>query len=181
MLPKSKNKNSSTGFTLIEILVYITVLVIVIVAVSTFSLACIRSNTKAKVMREALDNNRRAMGIMTYEIKEAKSIYLPTSNFDSSSGQISLEVVKYLPEGEDTSYIDFYLCGTQLCLKKESQEPITLTSDRVEVSNLFFSRVITNEIPSIQISLRVDYKNLNNRPEYQASVNSTSTTSFRIY
>ncbi len=170
------------GFTLIEVLIYIAVLVIIITAVSAFFLWGIRSNTKAKVMRETLDNSTRAMETLTREIKEAKSIYTPTSVFDSHpGGQLSLETNKYLPVGESTTYIDFYLCGTQLCLKKESQDPIALTSDKVEVSNLVFSRIITNEIPSVQVSLNVDYKDSTGRPEYQASVNLISTVSLRGY
>ena len=169
------------GFTLIEILVYIAVLVIIISTISAFFLWAVRSNTKAKVMRETLDNAQRAMEMMTYEIKEAKSIYTETSAFDFSPGQLSLETTHYLPEEENTTYIDFYLCGTQLCFKKESQNPIAFTSDRVEVNNLVFSRINTGDTPSIQIDLNVDYKNPRGRSEYQASVNLKSTTSLRSY
>lgn len=164
-----------------EILVYIAVLSIVIVAIVSFVLWSIHSNTKAKVMRETLDNARRAIEIMSHEIKEAKNIYNLTSIFDSHPGQLSLETKKYLPEGEKTSFIDFYLCSTQLCFKKESQDPIALTSDNVEVNNLVFTKIITGDIPSIQIDLKVDYKNPADRPEYRASVNLTSATSLRSY
>ena len=173
--------NSKKGFTLIEVLVYVAVLSIIILAVSDFLTWTMRSNTKTKAMRETQDNARRAMEIMTYEIKEAKSIYTPTSVFDSHPGQLSLETTKYLPGGEETTYIDFYLCGTQLCLKKESQNPLALTSDRVEVNNLFFSQIITGGIPSVQIDLGINFKNPQNRPEYQASVNLKSTASLRSY
>ena len=169
------------SFTLIEILVYIAVLSIVIVTIVSFVLWSVRSNTKAKVMREVLDNARRAMEIMTYEIKEAESIYSPTSIFDSQPGQLSLETSKYLPEGERTSYIDFYLCNNRLCFKKESQDSIVLTTDNVEVSNLVFTKIITGDTPSIQIDLKIDYENPANRPEYQASVNLRSTASLRSY
>ena len=165
------------GFTLLEILVYIGVLGIIIVAISSFLIWATQSNTKAKVMRETLDNARRAMEIMTYEIREAKNIYTPTS----TSTQLSLEITHYLPERETRSYIDFYLCNFHLCLKKESQNPISLTSDNVEVENLSFTQVITNGVPSVQINLKLDYKNPNNRPEYQATVELNSTVSLRSY
>lgn len=165
------------GFTLIEVLIYIAVLVIIVTAISAFFLWGIRSNTKARVMREVLDNGTRAMGILTREIKEAKSIYTPTSD----PTQLSLETIKYLPVGEDSTYIDFYLCGTQLCFKKESQDPVALTSNKVEITNLAFSEVVTNEIPSVQVDLTVDYDDSTGRPEYQASVDFTSTISLRGY
>lgn len=177
ILPSTISSKNGGGFTLIEVLVYIGVLGIVIVVTSSFLIWSTHSNNKAKIMKETLDQTRRAMEIMIYEIKEAKSIYIPTT----TSTQLSLETLHYLPEGEKTSYIDFYLCGTQLCLKKESQNPITLTSDKVEVNSLVFTQVITGQIPSIQVELKVDYKNPSNQPEYQASVNLTSTASLRSY
>ena len=170
------------GFTLMEALIYIVVLAIVVSAVSSFFLWITRSNTKTRAMRETLDNSRRAMEIMSHEIKEAKDIYTPTSIFSTSTGQISLETTKYLPEGENRTYIDFFLCEKHLCLKKEGQDPIALTSDNVEVKSLEFNQVATTStIPSIQIVLRVDYKAPAERAEYQASVKLISTVSLRSY
>jgi len=169
------------GFTLMEVLVYIAILAIVILVISSFLIWAVRTNTKNKVMAETLDNARRAVEIITHEIKEAESIYAPTSIFDSHPGQLSLETKKYSPVGESLTYVDFYLCENHLCLKKESQDPIFLTSDRVEVKNLIFSQIISGQIPSIQIDLRVDYKNPAGRPEYQASVDLRSVASLRSY
>lgn len=171
---KSKQQKISAkkmvGFTLVEILVYIAVLSIVILAISSFLLWSIQSNNKAKVMRETLDNARRAMEIMTYEIKGAKSIS-PTS----TATYLSLEK-------KDGSYIDVYLDETTLYRKEESKDPIALTSNKVEVNNLEFTYIATaTTTPSVQISLTVNYKNPANRPEYQAAVNLKSTTSLRTY
>lgn len=178
---KKRNK-MWTGFSLMEILVYVAILVIVVLAVSSFFLWTTRSNTKARAMREVLDNTRRITEVMNSEIKEAKSIYIPTSIFNSHPGQLSLETTKYLSGGETTTYIDFFICGTQLCLKKEAQDPITLTSDRVEVKKLEFIQIATTStIPSIQINFKIDYKSPVNKPEYQATINTTSTTSIRGY
>lgn len=177
-----KMKNRQKSFTLIEILVYIAVLAIVVLTVSAFFLWAVRSNVKTRAMREVLDNTRRAMEIMTYEIKEAKGVYAPTGIFDSHPGQLSLETKRYLPTGETASYIDFYLCGTKICLKKESQNPIALTSDRVEITDLVFSQIATSQAAlSIQINLKIDYKTAADRPEYQSSLTTTSTASLRTY
>ena len=165
------------GFTLIETLVYIGILSIVVTVIFSFLVWSVRSATKIKVMRETSDNARRAMEIMVYEIKEARNIYTPTS----TSTQLSLKTIHYLPTGENTTYIDFYICGTQLCLKKESQSPIALTSDNVEVNNLVFTPVVTGQIPSVQIELKINYKNPSGRPEYQASADLKSTASLRNY
>ena len=87
----------------------------------------------------------------------------------------------YLPDGEVASYLDFYLCGPEnktLCLKKESEDPIALTSERIEITNLGFIYVASS---SVEISFDVNYKNPNNRPEYQASINLKSIGSIRLY
>jgi len=172
-----KINKSKNGFTLMEVLIYVGVLMILLTAIFSLLLWLVRSDIKAKVMREVLDNAKRSMNTMVYEIKEAKNIYNPTT----SSSQLSLVTTKYLPGGETSTYIDFYLCGTQLCLKKESQDPTTLTSEAVEVKNLVFTKIISNEAPSIQINLTIEYKNPSGRPEYSASISLTSTASLRSY
>lgn len=171
--------NRRKGFTLPEVLVYIVVLSIVMVAISSFLIWAIKTNAKTKVMRETLDNAKMAMEIMVYETKEAESIYEPTGVFDSHPGQLSLETKKYLPEGETSTYIDFYICDDHLCLKKESQAAIVLTSNNVEIKNLVFNLIITDQIPSVQINLEAAYKNPTGRPEYQAEVSLQSVASLR--
>lgn len=170
---------SGKSFTLMEVLIYISVLAIIVLSVLSFFTWAIKSNAKVKTMREVADNARRAMEMMTHEIKEATSIYTPTF----SSDQLSLEMSHYLPLGEASTYIDFYLCGdasSTICLKKESQNSIALTSDNVEVDNLEFILIATTT-PSVQINLGIKYRNPNNKPEFISSINLTSTVSLRSY
>lgn len=174
----SKKEKKGIGFTLIELLIYVSVLVLIVLAAGSIFLSASKSSRKAKAARETIDNTRRAIEVMTHEIREAKSIYTPTSVLSSSNGQLSLETTKYCPEGEISTYIDFYLCEQRLCLKKESQNPIAITSDRVKIENLEFYQIATS---SIQISLKVNYKSLSTRPEDQFSINTTSTVSLRVY
>jgi len=164
--------NKNQGFTLIELLIYVAIFSIIIGVIVSFILWLVQSNTKAKVIRETMDSAEIIMRTITKEIREAKSIYSPTT----SATQISLETTRYLPEGESISYIDFYLCESRFCLKKESQNPSYLTSDNVKITNLVFTQVGTS---SIQINLTVDYNNPNNKPEYQSSISLSSTASLR--
>ncbi len=160
------------GFTLIEILIYISVLAIVFLAVSSFLTWSIKTSAKATAIREATDNGRRAMEIITREIRGAKGIYTPTS----TSTQLSLET-------KTSTFVDFYLCGSPtstICLKEESQEPIAITSESVQVRSLVFTQISTTT-PSIRIQMGLDYKTQAKLPEYQASVDLTSTVSLRSY
>jgi len=167
----SLHQRQKTGFTLMEILVYIGVLSIIVVVISSFLLWLSSSTTKARAMREVLDNARRVVEIMTYEIKKAKSV-----SSTSTATHLFLE---------NATATEFYLCGTAsttLCLKKESESPVNLTSDKVEIKNLTFTQIATaTTTPSVQINLKVDYKNPGDIPEYQASVSITSTVSLRNY
>lgn len=172
-------KKPQKSFTLIELLIYVAVLAIIISAVFAFLNWAMKINAKTKAMREALDNVRFAMDIMTYETREAKSIYLPTS----TSTQLSLKTNHNLPDGETSTFVDFYLCGaakTVLCLKRESESPLALTSEEVEVNNLEFLQIGTTT-PAVQISLGINFKNPQQKPEYQAIINVTSTASLRSY
>jgi prepilin-type N-terminal cleavage/methylation domain-containing protein len=175
--------NKNKGFTLAEVLVYIAIFSLIMVLLGSFIFWLSSANMKTASIRETLENCRRAIDIMSYEIKEANSIYTPTTTSD----QLSLETSKYLPEGEDvsdetnTSFIDFYICDGHLCMKKESQDPITITSDNVNIDNLIFTRVLTGASSSVKISLSVSYKNPNNRPEYNNQVVLNSSVSLRSY
>ena len=170
-------KKPEKGISIIEVLVYIGVFSLIMVIVTSFVFWFVRSNTKAKVMREVLDSSKKVMELITQEIKESEYIYLPTT----SATQLSLKTKKYPAPGEEFSYIDFYLCDSRICMKKESQDPIYLTPESIEVNNLVFTQVMSGDYLSIRINLGVNYNNINNRPEYEASVDLTSAASSRSY
>ncbi len=178
---RQAKRDKKKGFTLLEMSVYVAVFLIITVVIYSFIVWLTHSNIKAQAIRETLDSVSGAMGRMIYEIRSAQSIYSPTA----TSSQLSLETLHYLPEGQSSTSIDFFLCGTAsttLCLRKESQDPIALTSDKVEIKNLSFSQIATaTTSPSIQISLEASYKNPSDLPEYRASVNVTSTASLRTF
>jgi len=167
----------NTGFSLLEVLISTAIFSMVLLTVFSFFFSINASNSKTKADREAQENARMVLEEITYEIRGAKSIYTSTT----TSSQLSLETTKYLPTGETGTFIDFFLCGTAICLKKESQNPVALTSDSVEVTNLTFSQILNGTKPSVQINLTVNYINPSGSINSFASVNLTSTASLRSY
>ena len=165
------------GFTIVEILVSVAIFSIVLLAIISFILWMNYYNAKTKADREVSENARRILNVMTYEVRGAKSVYTPTT----TSNQLSLEITRYLPSGESYSFIDFFICGSALCMKKESQNPIILNSESVEISLLTFSEILNGTKPSVKINLTVNYKNPNNDSGNYASVSLTSTASLRRY
>lgn len=162
------------GFSLFEVIIYLSIAFVVLSVVVGFVFWLIDSNNKNRIMREVTNSAKRSLEIITYEIRSAKNIYTPTT----SLSQLSLETQHYVPEGENSSFIDFYLCSSRLCMKKESQDSIVLTSDNVEILSLIFT-YISPESVKIDISLR--YKNITGRPEYDFSTSLSSAVSLRSY
>ena len=169
-------KKQKQGFTIMETVVYVSVLAIIIGAVISLLVWTVKIQKKTKAIQEVTDNARVAMRIVSQEIKEAKDIYLPTSVLNSDLGQLSLETGKYLDLGETSSFLDFYICEEALCFKKEGENSMALTSDKIKVNKLKFIEVITNNRKSVEIELSLESKNDN-----QASIELISAASLRNY
>ena len=173
-----RSTRNQRGFTLVETLVYIVIISIIVTVVVSTLLWIVRSEANAKARRVTADNTRNAMRIMTREIREAKGLYTPTM---TTPTQLSLETTKNLPPEETGTYIDFFLCGTRLCFKRESQSPVALTSEDVVVTNVVFTEITTGSTPSVQSTLQVKYQNPGNKPELEVTMNATTTVSLRSY
>lgn len=170
------------GFSLLETIVYLGILGIIISSVVYFFTAAAHSSAKIKSQREVFNNLQAAMDRLAYEIKGAKGVYLPTSILNIHPGQLSLETEKQPPTGETASYLDFYICQNRLCLKRESQNPVFLTSEKTEIANLIFELIATaSAVPSIQVNLKIDHKNPSGRKEFTASASTTMAVSLRAY
>ena len=178
---KRDNQKTLTGFTLIEMVIYVALVAIIVSIIVTFGFWMIQVGAKTKVNSEVLANARRAMETMTYEIKRSKSVYTPTSVFETNPGQLSLEQVPAAGVDETTNFIDFFLCGQALCLKREKAGPIALTNDSVRVTNLSFQQRLNSlGAVSVQIDLKVESL-ASSRPEYTASIELIETANLRSY
>ncbi|MFH1744768.1 MAG: type II secretion system protein [bacterium] len=170
-------KFKKTGFTLIEMTIYVAILGFIVLSLLSFFIWANRARVKTSVVNEVINNANRAMSVMVYEIKNADEIYFPTS----TTTQLSLKTINYLPSGEQISYIDFYLCGAQICMKKEALPAVALISDEVIVTNLSFTQVATSSVPSVYIDLTLDSSDGGDRIDYNFSYNITSNASVRSY
>ena len=142
------------GFTLVEMLIYIVTLVLVVGTITTILLWMVRANNQVHVRSEVVENVERALGLITNEIREAQSLYTPTMTTPS---QLSLQTLKNPPAGETSTYVDFFLCGTRLCVKRESKAPQAITSEKITIESLKFTQVKTGSIPSIQMLVEASY------------------------
>lgn len=164
-----KNK----GFSLVEILVSVVIFSMILLAIISFLFSMSSSNSKTKYDRDAMENARNVLDAISYQVRSAKSIYTPTT----TATQLSLETLKNLPDGEDVTFVDFFLCGTAVCYKNELRETVALTSSSVQVTNLLFSQIINGSSQSVKIDLTVRSGSTND----SSSVSLTSTSSLRSY
>jgi prepilin-type N-terminal cleavage/methylation domain-containing protein len=156
---------NNKGFTLVELLVSVAILITVMFAVVSFFLSMNASNLITTASRESTENARRALETITYEIRSATSIYVPTT----TENQLSLETTKYLSAGKSYNFIDFFRCGSAVCMKIDGQDTVAITSSSVQVTSLIFSQILTGTSTSIQVSITA------------GSVTLTSTASLRSY
>jgi prepilin-type N-terminal cleavage/methylation domain-containing protein len=171
---KERKKN---GFTLIELLIYLAIFVILITAITVFSVTTIKTIRKSQIRKEVVNAAYSAMRTMLYEIKAAANVYNPTSVFNVSPGQLSLQTAEYLPLGENLTYIDFYLdSDNKLYLKKEGQDAQSLISDKLNIANLEFEYFASSsELVKINLTISYDVSN----PEYQYSYSLSSSAGVR--
>jgi prepilin-type N-terminal cleavage/methylation domain-containing protein len=178
----SAAKPHADGFTLIELLIYVAILVIVSSLAVAFAFWGIRINSNVKAKAEVQNNSRRAMEIMAYEIRQAQSIYTPTSVFSAHPGQLSVKTLLDAPSGETKAYKDFYLDNGKIYFKREGQLPEALTSDQVRVTNLMFKHIAPVSSPEgVQINLTMEYNNPSARPDLEAREELFTFISLRAY
>ena len=173
--------NKNKGFTLIELLIYIATFSFVLVFLISFVLNLIGVQAKIKINKEVLENNQRAMETMLSYIKESQDVYTSTSYFDNHPGQLSLKTAQNRPEGEEATYLDFYLDENErICFKEEGSEAIALTSEKIRINNMTFNYLIdSNNNKSIRIELSAVYRNSSNKTDYQATSTLISTANLR--
>ena len=158
------------GFTLVEMLMYIFTLVLVVGTVTTILVWMLRANSQVHVRNEVVENVGHALALMASEIREAQGVYTPTM---SASSQLSLQTRKNPPAGETSTYVDFFLCGTRICVKREAQAPQAITSEKIKIESLEFTQVKTGPAPSIRIISAASY--------LTASATVQATASLRVY
>jgi len=166
-----------TGFSFIEILVYLAVFSIISGAVLTGALRLTEFYNISRFDKEILNNTHFALNNMLSEIKYASSVYSPTS---CTTNQISLETNLNPPEGENKTYVDFYLDNGRLYLKREGRDSQVLTSERIEITNLNFTYLFSlTDCSSVKIEITARYRS--SKEKYQREISLVSSGALRKY
>lgn len=167
------------GFTIIELVIYTATFAIIATLLTLFVFNLIRVQSKIRIGKEVSENSQRAMEIMLWEIRHAHEVYTPICVFDNSPGQLTLETSQNTPEGEETTYIDFYLGDDRLYLKREEREAEALTPEDIKINALIFNYLTATGTNSIRIELSASYRSASQKPAYQATTTLISSASLR--
>lgn len=146
------------GFTLIETVFYVSIVTIVTSILLLTVLNNLTAYNKSESQQNMFQNAHDALEMIISEVRYAKSIYAPTSVLDNDAGQLSLETAVDVPAGETTTFVDFYLDNGVIYQKKEGETAAALTSDRVFITRLRFSDLVSGTQHSVaaQISGRIN-------------------------
>src|SRR3989338_8294446 len=134
-------KSREKGFTLYEMLIYIALFLMLSVLVTGLVIQLLQTGFRMSRSREILVGVGMVYQAVFEEARFARSVYTPTSIFSSDEGQLSFETAVNPPTGEATTYRDFYVDNGRIFLKKESQQPQPLTSQRLRVTKFRITRL----------------------------------------
>ncbi len=167
---KDKILKNKKAFTLIEIIIYLAILGMIVVSFISFSLAISNVKNKVYVTQAVNSNLRQALDMISLKTKEAEDIILPTvSNTES---QLRLERV-----GTEPDWIFFLIDGV-LYLDTDIAEPIAVTSEEVEITDLIFKNLSKkNNRNSLRVYIEGRYRQADSLEfEYEHNLQTTITT-----
>ena len=145
-----------SGFTLVEIILYISSLSLLILALSSLTLSTIKNYRSAKTKENLTTSADAVLGAFLQETRNAGRIYSPTTVFDSDNGELSLTTTfQPTDETESTTYIDIYLAGGRVWLKRENETAVALTDEAAEVTQFKVVEVKPNDIEGIRLYLSI--------------------------
>lgn len=141
------------GFTLIETIFYVAIITVVTGILLLTVLNNLSAYNRSESQQNMFQNANDALKTIMNETKYSKSIYTPTSVMDNDAGQLSLETAVNAPTGETTTFVDFYLDNGVIYQKKEGEAALALTSDRVVITVLRFTDIVSGTKHSVKADI----------------------------
>lgn len=169
------------GATLLETLIYLALFGIIASIVMVSTEQALNFYSYARIRGDATEHAQQAVLLMKRGIRNAISVYTPTSVFDSNPGQLSLETADNLPADELTTFVDFYLDDNRLFLKREGSDPELLIGGQFIVPRFIVTHLNQTSTSS---ALRIELTVMDGSSEAESRFGSTTiitTASLRSY
>ena len=173
-------KNNQNGFSLIEAVFYVAILGIVAISLIGFLSDVFFAYNKVQAKKAVLNNISTVLEVVSNDIRYAKTVYTPTSNFGSVDGQLSLESEISPPTDHSKGFIDFYKDNGIIYKRTDGSAPLPITSNRVFVTELRFDRFISSlGKDTIKTTIKGKINIASSDPQYNFSTSLTSTSALR--
>ncbi|MDA2922329.1 type II secretion system GspH family protein [Patescibacteria group bacterium AH-259-L07] len=169
---------SHKAFTLIEILLYTAIIGVIVVSFVTFSISISDSKNKAYVATEVQENARMALKVISQKIRAADDVDIGASVFGSDPGVLSLSMAD---ASRNPTIIELDSDNGSLQITEGVNNPVQITTNRVNVTNLVFTNVTPSNVSreSIHIQITVAYNNASGDIEYTYSQSLQTAVSLR--
>jgi len=138
---------SQKGLTLIETVVYISVLVVVIVGIVSAVVFATRTLGELKVSRDVRNSAITALERMGRDIRQAESIDVGASSFDTNADNVVLNT------GGTPTTVEFYLDGGVVKVREEGSYTGDLTLPSVTATSLTFRQMTTANSSGVKVEL----------------------------
>lgn len=143
-------KNNKKGSSLIETLLYVGLLSIMVASITSGLGILLKTYQKIKVERKIENSAIASMDRIQREIRNANSVNVGSSSFNSSNGILSLEGID--TSGNTTSF-RFYLSGGKIYIDENGTVLGPLSSSGVNVSSLLFNYVSTTTSAMVKTTM----------------------------
>lgn len=146
-------KNNNRGLTLVEVIIYTGLLAFLCVLVVRASLSMHETYVYVKTLTDINNAATLSMERMSRYIRDAESINGALSVLGSDPSVLVLNIPVGAGETEEVSFSRD--AQDRLVLQEEGEDPIIITPDHLEVSNLVFRTITTSHSEAIKIELSI--------------------------
>jgi prepilin-type N-terminal cleavage/methylation domain-containing protein len=147
------DKKINNGFTLIETLVYVAILSILSTVIVVITTSMLRTFSNLEAYEDITHSSTVALERITREIRKAESIDLDGSVLSIHPGVLILHTRN---EGGMPTTITINLTDGKIMLQEGLLSPAPLTSERITISNLVFTRIPGANTEAVRIGLTAE-------------------------
>lgn len=167
--------HTEQGFTLIEILLSISITTAMLLLVVSFSFMLIQSRIKNQTVSEIEQQGAQIMQLMLQTIRDADAVITPSTGNTSSFLLIDTSDVLHSP-------VIFDISGGTIRITEGSSSPLSLSNDRVDISNLVFYNTSRSTVTdAVHIQFTLTHTNPRERQEYTYTETFSSGATVRFY
>lgn len=148
-------RNSQQGYTLIELVIYLAIFITISLLIIQSLVSSMKTYATASAYRRLQTNGNLVMERIIRETRNANSITLGSSTFDTNPGALSIATTDESGTNRD---ITFSVSSGAVQINDNGTTG-NLTSSEVIVSSLIFRRITSNAADGVKIELTLTTAN----------------------